>query len=176
MDNAQRLMGTIEHGKIEKGIRKERGGYVAYTRVQGTLHRKWFRGDATLLEMRGWRLRQKKDRRWTHIERVRNIPKMQRNVNGWCYLYAVRAGEFVKFGRAVDPVDRLEELQSGHPERLLLLAAVPIHANFERVVHEHFRDKSAGGEWFRLDKDLEEFIARLKNGENPVAVLWNSLV
>lgn len=123
-----------------------------------------------------WRARAREIAKWEHLGRTRRIPRLTRNIDSWCYLYFIRRGDLVKIGRAVDPVDRLDELQSANPDRLTLLAAAPAHANLEKVVHGHFADCRIGsGEWFRLNPALADFIQRVRNGENPVALVWDSL-
>ena len=97
---------------------------------------------------------------------------LKRSLEGWCYLYFVQIGEFVKIGRAVDLRDRMKTLQVSHPQEVRLLAAVPAHASLEGALHQHFQHLRSNGEWFAIAPELEEFIVRVRAGFNPVAMLW----
>jgi len=100
------------------------------------------------------------------------VAPLPRSEDGWCYVYFVSAGTAIKIGRALDPVTRVERLQVGHPDKLVLLAAVPAHASFEQAVHRRFAAGRLNGEWFELTADLSDFIKQLQTGVNPVALLW----
>ncbi len=102
-------------------------------------------------------------------EDARQLP---RSLDGWCYVYFVRAGEHVKIGRAVDVAQRVRELQVGHPHPLALVVSVPAHAALELAIHRRFQHLRTQGEWFRIDDDLVAFIQALQRGANPIALLW----
>jgi hypothetical protein len=158
---------------IERGIAKTPHGYRVSVRVQGQQHRQRFPATATLEQMRRWRERRQQKERWGHLRKLPNAKKFRRGPDGFCYLYALRVGEFVKFGRAIDPAERVEELQNAHPERLVLLAAVPAHAHVETLVHARFECHRVSGEWYRLTDEIVEFIDALNDGKNPIALLWD---
>jgi len=99
-------------------------------------------------------------------------PRLTRSVEGWCYVYFVQMGDCVKIGRALDLERRLKTLQTAHAQPLRLLAAIPSHADLESAIQARFQHLHRRGEWFALDAELTEFIARLRAGENPVALLW----
>jgi hypothetical protein len=61
-----------------------------------------------------------------------------------------RGGSFacVKIGLAVDPMERLLQLQTGNPIRLILEAVVLSTPRMERQLHRHYRHMRGLGEWF----------------------------
>ena len=99
------------------------------------------------------------------------MPERAGKTQGWVYLYFVRAGDYVKIGRAINVLNRVRALQVSHSENIRLLAAIPVHASIEPMVHRHFKHLRKTGEWFRLGPDLVEFINRSKWGEPIVALL-----
>jgi hypothetical protein len=76
-------------------------------------------------------------------------------------VYFIQAGKAgpIKIGRTVGKVGaRMATLQTGSPEPLMLLAAVPGGASVERGIHERFADLRLRGEWFRREPTLLAFI------------------
>ena len=120
------------------------------------------------LEAQGWTATPRLDRTAVVVKRL------PRSLDGWCYVYIAQAGAVVKIGRSIDPAQRIRELQTTHPEELVLVAAVATHAALEAVIHErfqHLRTREAG-EWFRLEPDLVAFIEAVQQGANPITLLW----
>lgn len=78
-------------------------------------------------------------------------------------VYFIAAGKFVKIGWALDPVKRRSELQTGCPEPMRILATVPGTITDERAFHKRFEAfrHRLGGEWFRLEGALENYIASI---------------
>jgi hypothetical protein len=54
----------------------------------------------------------------------------------------------VKIGSAENPLRRLEQLQTGNPTELHLLATVDFETTTEAEVHCRFRQDRLSGEWF----------------------------
>lgn len=106
------------------------------------------------------------------------VPVCPRDENtGFCYIYFIAAADQVKIGRALDPWERMENLQIGSPHRLQLLAAVPAHASLEPVLHRRFANSRTGGEWFHLNHEMRSFIdAVAVQKMNPVELLWDFVV
>lgn len=77
-------------------------------------------------------------------------------------VYFVRPSKrpVVKVGVARDLESRLSALQTGSPERLVVLGIIK-GAGFdrERLIHERFARKRINGEWFELDDEMLRFIA-----------------
>lgn len=80
------------------------------------------------------------------------------------YVYFISDGEYIKIGKADNPVARLSELQVGNPRELKILYLVPAHTQrdatkIEGKLHLTYRDYRIGGEWFDINGKLlhEEF-------------------
>lgn len=75
----------------------------------------------------------------------------------------------VKIGRSGDAPGRRKDLQTGHPGELQLWAFVRLPdvagGTLERWMHDHFRDRRRGGEWFDVSAS-EATIALLRGIES----------
>lgn len=78
-------------------------------------------------------------------------PWLNKRGGGETFLYFVQAenGGPIKIGLALDPEKRLAQLQTGHPERLVLCEVVWVTRSFERRLHTLFAAYRLHGEWFR---------------------------
>jgi len=76
------------------------------------------------------------------------------------FVYFVQAGIDgpIKIGWAIDPLDRVRELQVGNHEQLQLLMTVADNGTLEMTLHERFRDLHIRGEWFRPEGDLADVL------------------
>jgi hypothetical protein len=96
-----------------------------------------------------------------------------------CHLYAISfEGRFIKFGIAVNPAQRLNELQVASPLELRLLAYVEVEnttvaLETEKVVHLALARFHVRGEWFQscprtlaaaqfMERGSEFFAARMQ--------------
>lgn len=78
------------------------------------------------------------------------------------FIEAVGLGR-VKIGKAVDPDNRICQLQTGSPVPLRLLGKTPGGHPLERKLHEEFHGaRIDGGEWFHLTKELRSYIEGLR--------------
>jgi hypothetical protein len=68
----------------------------------------------------------------------------------------------IKIGIAVSPQNWLKGLQTGHHERLELLATCEGGQEQERAYHELFAGRRLHGEWFERCPEIEAEIARLQ--------------
>ena len=77
-------------------------------------------------------------------------------------VYFIRAatGE-IKIGHAKDPLKRLNDLQTGQPAPLRLLATMPGGVEVERELHDRFAEFHLQGEWFFATERLLGFIEGL---------------
>jgi hypothetical protein len=84
------------------------------------------------------------------------------------HLYFIQAGADgpIKIGRAVNPVSRMCELQSGNHVELRILVALPGGYAAERAAHRSFKSFRIRGEWFRAERPLLQFIAGLQATES----------
>lgn len=67
----------------------------------------------------------------------------------WIYFVQVGAAGPVKIGCTRDVTKRISSLQTGHPERLVLLGCFEGTTRDERELHERFHAHRLTGEWFR---------------------------
>lgn len=68
------------------------------------------------------------------------------------FVYFIQQGDDgpVKIGTAVDPLERLRQLQPGNPVPLTIRYVVPGDHFVERALHRHFADFRLMGEWFDM--------------------------
>lgn len=168
---------TQKH-RIATGVRRDKYGWEAYVKVDGQQFAKRFHPDTPLNVVRLWRSQKRAEARGVlHATRIHRafkpIKPMRRSIDGWCYVYIIQDGDMVKIGKAVHPMERLKSLQTGHSRPLALVAAIPAHADLERALHRRFDNlRLPGTEWFRLAPEMETFIDHVRQGKNPVALLW----
>ena len=85
------------------------------------------------------------------------------------YIYLIKAiGRPVyKIGKADDPYKRIQQLQTGSPERLMIidtfLSTEPLRT--EAMVHSKYKDYRMSGEWFNLEgvniSEVKEYIQEI---------------
>lgn len=75
----------------------------------------------------------------------------------------------VKIGFAADIAGRVASLQTGCPEKLVVLAALGGSAHTEKSIHREFADARLGGEWFSPTARLMTFVRSLPEdaGHDP---------
>ena len=86
----------------------------------------------------------------------------------WLYFIQGLQTGLIKIGKTQDfNVDkRLSSLQTGSPDKLILLKAVqyPAKYNCEKAVHRHFSEFRVHGEWFTPEPELMDFIDQIGAG------------
>lgn len=101
----------------------------------------------------------------------RRATKGDKAAYGKSVVYFLRAGPFVKIGLASfgDVQARIEDLQTGCPYEITLLAVTIGDRSAELKLHRRFESlrSRATGEWFAFDGDLEMYIAHLHT--TPIA-------
>ncbi len=169
---------------LPSGIVRTATGYRAFVWVpwpgypQGRVRSKRFTRtptyEPTIDEMLLWREdRRHEGRRRQNDQFVPVEPAgLVRSADGWCYVYFVSAGDRVKIGRATDVGRRFLTLQTAHAADLKLVLAIPAHAALEGAIHRRFAHLKTRGEWFRLEPDLLAFIDAVRQGANPITLLW----
>ncbi len=164
---------------IEQGIRYDRGGIEAYVRIGGKNRSKRFAPDTPLETVRLWRNDQKRglqdERRFRALQATEDQQRrlLKKTPDGWCYVYFIRIGPYIKIGRTTDIAMRLATFQTGTPHKPVLLVAVLAHASLERLVHSCFEDARHDREWFALTPRLETYIRLLRDGINPLPFLFD---
>lgn len=77
-------------------------------------------------------------------------------------VYFVSPGRgLVKIGRTINMDARLETLQCGSPERLVLIGTVPGGAAVEKLFHVAFARCRVGGEWFEMDDAMRDVLSEM---------------
>jgi len=67
----------------------------------------------------------------------------------------------VKIGKSVNPLNRLQVLQVGHPGELRMLAMQDGDERLERSLHIRFVKYRITGEWFRYEGEVRSYIDSL---------------
>lgn len=76
-------------------------------------------------------------------------------------------GCMIKVGYSMYPEARLKTLQTGHPEKLHLLATTPGGRFLEEKYHRRWRVRRAAGEWFYMGDCIRNEIKRLQMEAKP---------
>ena len=106
----------------------------------------------------------------SHLERfhcARSSRKIVNSVNfsGQGYLYIVRMGDtlYFKYGITVDPKNRLRNLQTGNPLRLVMKCRpvakmLPAEDDFKERIEKKYghRGVNGGQEWFKISGEDDE--------------------
>lgn len=88
-----------------------------------------------------------------------------RNRPGRVYFMQNGRRRVVKIGYSGDHVERMGSLQAASPDRLRLIATIPGSPAVEAELHRRFRAYRVTGEWFRLEGELAEYVAELKDSD-----------
>lgn len=93
------------------------------------------------------------------------------------YVYFIRCGDYVKIGFSHEPEARQRELETGNPEKCVLVAMHEGTQSDERKLHRYFVSWHVRGEWFRWCADIarvaREGLPRLIRGERTKLRLRN---
>jgi regulatory protein YycH of two-component signal transduction system YycFG len=77
------------------------------------------------------------------------------------YFIADSRRNLVKIGVSQNPLARLSQVQIGNGNKLELLKAVAGGKKLESLIHSKFAHLNTSGEWFKLTKELVEYIEEL---------------
>lgn len=88
---------------------------------------------------------------------------MKTREDGWIYFIQEEGGDAIKVGFANDVDERLKQLQTGNPRRLILLVAMPGDSAMEAVLHRCWERYRIRGEWFVDCKEIREAIQHEKD-------------
>lgn len=99
--------------------------------------------------------------------------KYELRVNNRTHLYAIEATGlgFVKIGRAVSPLERLNSLQVASPVELKLIGHIECGDSIEGSVHHKISDHNVRGEWFDLNAQAVKDIVRFICGNDEAALM-----
>lgn len=81
---------------------------------------------------------------------------------GYCGVYYIRCGDYVKIGKSGDIQERVKDIARWNPYPVEVVAYEPCpgaraHAR-EAEIHECLSAHHHQGEWFRLSDEVEQFI------------------
>ena len=68
---------------------------------------------------------------------------------GFVYFVQGESGGPIKIGYTANVSNRIKELQTGYPDALKLLLAIPGNINNEQVLHSKLKEYRLHGEWFK---------------------------
>lgn len=94
--------------------------------------------------------------------KIRYGSPLQEIVQYYIYFVQGESGGAIKIGTTLNPVARMQSLQTGFPEELKLLAIIPGDAGRERKIHEYFGKFRLKGEWFKPEAELINMIDKMK--------------
>lgn len=179
-DQSLQVQGT---GRVAPGIRIRRKRnilkYEASVSSGGKTSYKLFPYPGTALNvMFNWQLRE----RATLIANTvitskpmpgfKKTPQLEKSEDGFCYLYVFKCGPYIKIGRSTDPKIRLKQIQTSQPEPVEFVAASPIHASVEPLIHERLKHLRLLGEWYPMHDDVLAVIRCLEEDRNPYRLIW----
>ena len=87
----------------------------------------------------------------------------------WVYFIQSERGGPIKIGVATNVKARLDQLQSGNWEKLVVLGTLAGSFKHENMLHRHFAATRLLGEWFADTADLRNAIDALCNPPSPLS-------
>lgn len=144
---------------VERCIRRRKNGFEAYVRINGKQVSKFFRLNTPIELIREWRRDELLRASELFDDVLSEVPIPPKAETGG-YVYFVHVGDYVKIGKACDVRQRLEELQTAHPEPLRLVAYIKSDRprSAEAVILREYEQYRARGEWFRLSFRIRKLI------------------
>ena len=86
------------------------------------------------------------------------------------YIYAMQAGDFIKFGWAKDITKRRLQLQTGCPHRIEVIATAAWPRKFEHAIHAKLNNQRTHGEWFSVGGETNEVVRLMhQDDKEPIA-------
>ena len=74
-------------------------------------------------------------------------------------VYFITDGEFIKIGKANDPIERMRTMQTGNARKLKMLGYYEDYdEELEGYMHKIFAKDRVRGEWFKPSTDLYRFL------------------
>lgn len=97
-----------------------------------------------------------------HIERMGRRRK-RKGLDSQVYFILASITNMLKIGTTEQFVGRrLRALQTGSPERLVLIATIPGDNTLERELHKRFVEYRRHGEWFEFVGELAGYVGSLQ--------------
>lgn len=161
---------------LAPGVRTRSNRLVAYVTVGGKAYSRYFPPDTDVATAQAWREHIRDAHGTARVSPFRRpLPKTS---GGWCYVYFAQQGNAVKVGRATDVLRRIEELQTASALPVRLLVAVAAHHSLENEYIKRLQPFRLKGEWFLYGREIAAIVASLRDGMNPVELLfsWHLIV
>ena len=89
---------------------------------------------------------------------INKKPAANRSRAGTVYVANAQAAKAIKIGVTSDVGKRLKSLQTMCPVKVVLLFTLPGGRELEADLHRRFQSSQLWGEWFRLTKEIKQFI------------------
>lgn len=93
--------------------------------------------------------------------RLRALREARKKIGTDTLVYFALCEGFCKIGHSGKPVSRIQNMNSGCPFEIKLLATMEGGRREEKRLHEKFADLCHSGEWFRYEGDLKDFVEGL---------------
>ena len=74
------------------------------------------------------------------------------------YFIREEGSNYVKIGSSCNPERRIEDIQTSNPRKLELVRMIDGGDRAETILHSIFKKDRVRGEWFRISKELEQFM------------------
>jgi len=92
------------------------------------------------------------------------------------YLLKSEDNGYYKIGKTINPEKRIKSLQTGNPEKIIIISKVNVESRFsskiETAMHSQYSYAHKNGEWFDLDiNDEVLFESNVKKIENNLLIL-----
>jgi hypothetical protein len=154
--------------KSQESIRKFRGDPRFYAVFENEIKKwSWSRDDPRWKEYNQRKIEESKAaklQREEDLKRTREFEYKER-YPGFIYFIQGESGGPIKIGYATDVYSRLKTLQTGHPDNLKILCAMPGNYDDEKKYHQKFAEYRIRGEWFKpCEAMIEIAIKSNKNG------------
>jgi len=83
-----------------------------------------------------------------------------------CYFIKSEDDTLLKIGKSRDIGARLASLQTGSPQKLVLIGMFPNNGNLEKKLHKRLRQYRTHGEWFKIEGEIEELLCIVRSGDD----------
>jgi len=92
---------------------------------------------------------------------------------GYVYFIGNEEVKKIKIGRAVNVKKRFSSIQAHSPVILEVFATIKCDMDYERELHNKFKEDRCHGEWFNLSEKILSFIEDLKNKREKQKARYN---
>lgn len=99
-------------------------------------------------------------------------------------IYVIQAGDQgpIKIGFAINPKNRISQLQTANPKKLRILKIINGGSDTEREIHKRLSAYRMNGEWFQPCAEVMHYIARLgvdveyiRDIDRAFAIIWRDI-